>query len=1221
MKKIYLLLKIFSCLYFLLPQQAISQNCTTLTATCTGYESRCTATGSIKIHASGGSGSYKYKTVGPVNTNYTSTDSITGLSAGTYSVVINDITNNCSFTVNNVVVSGIYQDPRFTLNKVDVSCDNGSNGSISIADHLFGLAPFVYSIVAPSPIGVGTSNTTGTFTNLSAGNYTIRLTDSCGGIQTRQVTINNYSWSLVEYPFTKISCYEATGYIRVDDSRGNISTISGIPGFMYGIVRSPGDTLWSSSPFFTFQLLSNNSFQVIAKDSCGIIKKAPVTVSLNPQVDATVQITNRTCSSFSAALTNIRNFVNGQFCLYNSANVLISCNSTGSFDNIPYGNYCIKANDACSNTTITRCFSATAPPISISNSVLISNKTCTDFTATITGQNGLINPEYCLYNSSNILIICNNTGVFTHLPYGNYCIKTRDGCRDTTITRCFTVIRPIPIIHAITPVYINCNNFGIVVGGDTLNNPQYCLYNSHGIVIECNNTGAFDSIPIGNYCVNVYDSCYDTTIVRCFTVTLPVIQNNIVIRISNKTCSTFTAQISGASLTNPVYCLYTAADSLIGCNGTGIFNNLPYGTYCVKAHNSCPDTLLTKCFTILAPLPSVDPTVAISNLTCTGFTATIIGQTNLTHPQYCIYDSAGNLIICNTRGVFQNLPYGSYCIKVQNTCYDSTITRCFTKLPVPIQIAVIADKSCSFNYARFTITLTRATLPINIKIYKPDGSILLMGLFQNNIISIDSIPGIPVGLFYKIVAVDACGNKDSTNTGAIASFLNFNSQVVQKCPGASWANGSGNIAMSISTNMGSLTVRIIKKDGVTYPNPLVPNTASANVFTFTDLGPGTYILRSKESICNVYVYDTVTINPYHFPNLNRSSAYQCDVNGFSVSAVATYGVSPFTYEIIGSVPTIPSIITGPQTSSIFNINNGATYSLIRLRALDACGNATLGDASILPLANNGITVTQNCLFYPTTLSVDPLYGASYAWYKKPFFTSLDSVFMGATASLYIPSVLPADTGIYICYLDVNQGCIKRTYIYRLTGSCYIILPVSLQEFKGKQEANKNVLYWKTTQEQSLENYIVERQTASTAFTEIGKVAARGNSSLQAYELADLHPEPGNNYYRLKMMDRDGNYRYSNIVLLQTKKTGLIYTLFPNPVKELLSIRLTASGTQHYTISLYNLVNGLIIQKHFITTGNSILEIPRTSSISGGMYLLKIMNVDTREQATEKVIFL
>ena len=238
----------------------------------------------------------------------------------------------------------------------------------------------------------------------------------------------------------KYHVIQPRGYIEVSDSKGNVSTVGGIPGFTYGIVRQPGDTIWSNSPYFTFQLLGSSSFQVIAKDLCGNIKKFNTSVSLIANVDALVNITNKTCNSFDVSLTGITNFFDGYFCLYDSSGNQLQCDSTGKFTNLPYGSYCIKAHDNCTDTIITRCFNATPPVLSVGANVLITNKICQSFTASITGQSNLTNPQYCLYDSTDVLITCNTTGVFDSLSYGNYCIKTKDGCVDTTITRCFNAV-------------------------------------------------------------------------------------------------------------------------------------------------------------------------------------------------------------------------------------------------------------------------------------------------------------------------------------------------------------------------------------------------------------------------------------------------------------------------------------------------------------------------------------------------------------------------------------------------------------------------------------------------------------------------------------------------------------------------------------------------------------------------------------------------------------
>ena len=1223
MRSLYLhiLITIF-CFCIIPSNKVLCQSCSLLHATFVTSESRCAATGSIKVLASGGSGSYKYKAVGPVSTNFTTADSITGLSAGMYTVFVNDIVTNCTYTQTGVVITGSYEDPRFTLIGKDVSCDNSNNGSITIDNLSNGRSPFQFAIVAPSPMGIGTSNNTGIFNNLIAGTYSIRLTDSCGGIQTRQVTINNYTWNIDSYVFNKISCDSATGYIQVSDSKGNFSTSGGIPGFTYGIVRHPGDTLWSASPYFTFQLSGVSTFEVIARDACGNIKKFNTAVSLIASVDGSVNIYNKTCNSFSVSITGITNFFNGDFCLYNASGTQLQCNSTGGFINLPYGNYCIKAHDNCTDTTITRCFTAVPPILSVNDYVQISNKICQSFSAAITGQNNLTNPQYCLYDSLDNLITCNTTGIFNNLSYGNYCIKTKDGCIDTTITRCFTAIRPTPIVDSIIPDYSNCTNFGIHVKGDSLTNPGYCLYDSLGNLIQCDSTGIFDSIPLGNYCVHIHDACLDTTIIRCFTGGPPLIVNDLHVSISNQDCSSFTATVSSNNLKQPYYCLYDTANTLISCDSSGIFNNLPYGNYCIQAQNSCPDTTLNICFNADRPIPSVNSNVDISNTTCTTFNAKISGQNNLTNPQYCIYDSNDVQLSCNTNGIFNNLLYGSYCIKIIDSCYDTTITRCFTKALSPLSITVTANKSCSYNYSKLNVSISGGGSPFDIKIYAPGDSLFYEGIYSSTNFNIDSIPGLAPGDSYKIIAADSCGSIDSTIVSPTVSYLNHVPGVNSKCPGGSWLNGSGDILTTASTNMGSLTVRIIEKNNVLLFPQLNPSTVSGSVYTFNDLGPATYIISYKANdACNAYYYDTVTIAPYQFPDLSRSSAYQCDVNGFSVGAVVSNGVGPFTYEIIGSTPAAPSIIAGPQASSLFNIDNGTNYSLIRLRALDACGNATLSDASILPLAIDHIYATLNCFLQPTTLSVDSIYNSTYSWYKKTNISDTDSTLIGTGSSYFISSILPSDTGIYICHIAVNSGCVNRTYIYDLDASCYVALPLTLLDFSGKYMDDKILLNWKVDNESNLKNYIIEHRGSYNSFNGIGvKYPVGGTLRNNVEYFLDNRPDPGKNFYRLKLISNDNSYTYSKIIELDGKGMKSHITVYPNPVRDLLKIDFGNTNNHVYKISLYNSVNQLISEATFLSGINNQLQIARTKAMNTGMYIVRIIDQNNNEQFTQKVIF-
>ncbi len=985
---------------------------------------------------------------------------------------------------------------------------------------------------------------------------------------------------------------------------------------LYGVLAIP----FGKPPLILVLLCSPNApFEIIVKDACGAIKKAWVTLYSTPSVGQDVQLSDFACFSFTATVVDVVNLISPSFCLYDSANVLLGCNSTGVFSNLPYGSYCIQVKDSCTDSTFNRCFTASHPASSIDQAVDIRDRACSTFTAVITGQQNIFIPEYCLYTESDSLITCNATGVFTDLPYGRYCIKLTDRCTDTTITRCFEAFRPLPSLGGFSQYYLNCTTVTLTVNGDSSYHSQYCLYDTAGVLIACNSTGIFDSIPIGYYCATMYDACYDTTITYCASIPGPVLENDLSIRVRSRTCTSFTLLASSYQVDGE-YCLYDSSGTLIGCDSTGVFTNLPYGYYCVTGTISCPDTTFRTCINVERPEPSVNSTIRTSDLTCSTFTAFVTGQQNLTNPNYCLYDEYDTLIACNTTGVFNNLTYGSYCIKITDGCVDTTIVNCFTRYPTPVSLQGVPGKSCALGFSTFYLTFNGTNPPYNVVIYNPDQTVLQTSTYTNNNAYFDGIPGLPDSLMYTVVVADACGNSDTISLAAPFGFYRRNFTVLNKCPGATWASGSGNITGTISTNMGTMEAQIISKDGV-YLSPAINPTSNNGVqVSFNDLGPGVYVVKNWENTCQRPYYDTVTIRPYQFPSLDNSSAFQCDFGGFSLSAFVTNGVGPYTYEIIGSTPSTPSIIAGPQASPLFSINNGSMYSLIRLRVTDACGNASLGDASILPLALNGIVVSNDCLMQPTSLTVDNINGATYAWYKKLTATGTDSTFLGNSNSVFIPQVLHSDTGVYVCYLSVNSGCIRRTYIYNLTGDCHTILPLKLQEFTGHARGTENVLQWKTQLEQDLSHFTVEKKDESGLFKDLGRVKAAGNSQLpKQYEFVDASPVNGKTYYRLKMTDLNGDVSYSNVIAVSNGKKDAIY-VYPNPVREQLNISFAVKEKASYSIRLYSGTGQLLSTSRYMAFPGSVYQLKRPAGVQRGNYILQAVDERTGTVHNEKLIF-
>ncbi len=1225
-KNFTLILALFSCISIFLPATSFAQ--CSLSVTVSAKESRCASTGVITVQVTGGSGSFNYKITGPIPVTVTSTNIITGLPPGSYTVQVTDLVDNCSVTQTNVVVAGNYQDPRFQIAATDITCTNTTTGSLTAINVQYGRPVLTYQIVAPSAAGIGTTNTTGVFTNLPAGTYSVRLTDSCGGIQTRLAFIANYNWWISQATVTKVGCDNAEALMTVTDSKGNtnIANPAIFTGFTYGVSKAPGDTVWSASNSFSFLLAHKRSVTLVIKDACGNRTYSTWFDTNKPAIASSVTISNQICADFMATVTGKVNLTNPVFNLLNSSNVIIASNGGGIFNNVPYGSYCIQMIDACYDTTITRCFTVNKPVPSVAASVTFSNRVCTGFTATVTGQTNLFSPDYCLYNSAEVLVDCNKTGVFNNVPYGNSCIRitSKLPCYDTTITRCFTVNKLVPAVAAaVTISGANCTSVTATVTGQTnLNNPQYCLFTAAGVPIICNSTGVFTNLPFGAYCINIKNdpACYDTTIVRCFTVNRPVpaVAANVSL---TRACSTFTATVTGqTNLTNPNYCLFDNNNTQVACNTTGVFPNLPYGSYCIRIQNdqTCYDTLITRCFTASRLIPSVSNVVDIDNETCTDFRAEIEGQTNLTSPAYCLFNSANVPLACNTNGRFTNLPYGSYCIKITTPCYDTTINRCFTVSPPVLDIDVSSGKGCINGFANITVDFDNGTGPYVLNIYNPGNVLVKTVSSASSTFSISDLPMLPSGLQYKFVGSSICGTKDSVYHALNGLVLNTDLTVNSKCPGGTHVNGYGTMSVNCTNNNGSITPRIIKKDGIV--STINPTSVSGTVYTFDNLSPANYIVEyTIQSACTNKYYDTFDVKPYIYPALVESAVYQCNNNSFTVNAVVTGGIVPLAYEIIGSLPATPSIVAPAQTSPIFTINNGASYSQINLRAVDVCGNGTVNNASVLPLGNTIMQATSNCYYNNITLTVPTIPNFTYSWYRKK--SAADSVFLGTGNDYQIPYLLPTDTGVYVAKVSLNNGCLTRISNFSVNGQCGgWLLSVNGLQFDGALQGEDVKLHWKTEPGFQARSFVVERSNKGGNFIPVGTVSsAATNNTANNYYFIDNSVPDGLNQYRLRVVKNSGTPSLSEIVKINKNNT-ITLSVMPNPVIDAFEIQFGKTMSGNYDVKLLNAEGKIFMNKQVNAKSGEIKHVNRPGGMAGGVYFLVIQNRETGEKKVFNLLF-
>lgn len=119
-----------------------------------------------------------------------------------------------------------------------------------------------------------------------------------------------------------------------------------------------------------------------------------------------------------------------------------------------------------------------------------------------------------------------------------------------------------------------------------------------------------------------------------------------------------------------------------------------------------------------------------------------------------------------------------------------------------------------------------------------------------------------------------------------------------------------------------------------------------------------------------------------------------------------------------------------------------------------------------------------------------------------------------------------------------------------------LLPVDLVFFKGTLSGEKVLLKWDAANEVNLKKYVIERSTNGSTFIVTGEIASSGHSY---YNYADnISKLSGQRlYYRLKMTDKDGSFKYSDVISVLVPSNTL-YSVYPNPANN--QIKLQFSGT-------------------------------------------------------------
>lgn len=645
------------------------------------------ADGAMLVSATGGTGTLTYSIDG---STYQSSGSFNGLTGGTYTLYVQDA-NGCMKTKS--VVVGNTVSPTLTLQSyTNVSCKGGNDGTITIFGS-GGTGTLQYSIDG------ATFQSSGNFTNISAGSYAPSVRDAAGCIGTLAcitvcgVTITEpevITFSLSQLPATCNG--NSDGEIDVEAAIGGIGTLT------YSV---DGVNFQSGSHF---EGLAGGLYTVSVKDIAECSATDTITVvQPNAIIASIVSSSNLTCNLSQDGTLSVT--ATGGDGNYSFSIDGINYYPAGDFNSLAAGTYTVYVKDGnnCKGTT-TVTITFTQPTAIIAN-ITTGNSTCGNANGTlltIAGGGSGAGYSYSIDGGAT----GNGTGAFSGLVDSTYVVLVTDGNGCQNVFTAIVTDSDGPVIANSTFTDVTCN------GGDDGTITITSVTGGTGTIIYSVDGGAFQlsnqitGLAAGQHTVVVRDANGCTGEISAslaepsaFTILLTPI--NIGCYGNNSGGITVSAA-GGAG---------TLAYSIDGINfqSPNTFTNLAAGTYNVTVRDAggCTDSETT---TITQP-SAIVLSIGTLNVDCNGnnsgaIYASAVGGTGVI--QYSI-----NGVTYQSSGIFTNLTAGNYTVFASDA--SSCVKAYNTVISQPNDLvlsAIVKDVSCAGgNDGVIDIAITGGTPP------------------------------------------------------------------------------------------------------------------------------------------------------------------------------------------------------------------------------------------------------------------------------------------------------------------------------------------------------------------------------------------------------------------------------------------------------------------------------------------------------------------------------
>jgi hypothetical protein len=297
--------------------------------------------------------------------------------------------------------------------------------------------------------------------------------------------------------------------------------------------------------------------------------------------------------------------------------------------------------------------------------------------------------------------------------------------------------------------------------------------------------------------------------------------------------------------------------------------------------------------------------------------------------------------------------------------------------------------------------------------------------------------------------------------------------------------------------------------------------------------------------------------------------------------------------------------------TVYSLTPGVSYSVylyvMNINTLGTCGAGAL---------------------LPKLQFIVEYYNQAAATYTQ--LTTMNTAFIPQAATptwLVVGSsfVLPAGiTSVrYRILNNSNGGCGNDLAIDDITfarATSIPILPVTGFQAYAQRNANDINVQWETLSESNTRFYAVEKSVDAIKWTVTDSVEAAGFSqNRRTYSSIDHNPAAVN-YYRIRQVDDNGRYTYSNTVRINTAANTIEAKTYPNPFVNLLQVDINASTNQKLNITCTDISGRNLFQKTWnVTKGYNSIGLTQVQNLYPGTYIINVYNQQGENIYKSKIV--